>query len=331
MQSEISNVNSAHEIVKKKVGAGVILISFANHILEFLCVQAATGIWSFPKGHPNENESLIDCALRECVEEASLQLHDFKSKHKRWIKILNQIYFIDVIEDETITKSMDFHPKDKHEIQVCKWCTLEFLLTQDLNWALQQVVKVFVEDNFVTKLLFNPEHYTQEQRQFLPQKDSTKVYISPIRLCYFWHDADVCCVHDDCPTTREQYERCKEEGTLHTLYVNQLPLHSSPTGPFSSTSSSTATKRLSPKGSPKVSPKGSPKLVIKDNGDNTPEFELTQSTFKYSVCRHWIRQGTCDYGDKCMFYHPTRKVCKFVLNGEPCKYGSKCLFLHDNK
>ena len=370
----------------KKIGAGVILISFANQCLELLCVQAATGIWSYPKGHPkDDNEKLIDCALREFEEESSIQLENFKDSHKRWIKILNQVYFVDVVSDENITKLKDIKPHDDKEIKQCRWCTLDFLLDKDLNWALQQTVKVFIEDNFVTRMLFNSEFYTEEQQQYLPQKDNSKLYKQPKRLCFFWQDAEVCCVHDDCPTTKEQYLEALANDSLESLFINQLPLHSnlkrsknhspclspsldsinstivvasevlsydSPPGLSPSTSSSdltsdfTGMSPVSLSSSSYTTTHEQPPILILDgienefneaslptnqDSPNQQQPNLTSSTFsqfKYSVCRHWIRQGFCNFGDNCLFYHPIRKVCKYIEANQSCIYGNKCLFLH---
>ena len=51
---------------------GTILVSPNNTVL--LIKGRRTGKWSFPKGHSEQGETEIDCALRETYEETGIEL-----------------------------------------------------------------------------------------------------------------------------------------------------------------------------------------------------------------------------------------------------------------
>lgn len=56
----------------KKISCGVILYKKVNGVNEYVLVMESTGSYSFPKGQLNENESVLDCALRETLEETGV-------------------------------------------------------------------------------------------------------------------------------------------------------------------------------------------------------------------------------------------------------------------
>jgi len=65
-----------------KKSAGILLYRLTNKILEVLIVHPGgpfwakkdLGVWSIPKGELNDNESLLDAALREFQEEMGEQI-----------------------------------------------------------------------------------------------------------------------------------------------------------------------------------------------------------------------------------------------------------------
>lgn len=73
--------------------------------------------WSFPKGHPNENESELDCALRETYEETGLQLDP--NGFEQSVRLSCGKYFVYTIQDDSVMK-----PVDTEEIQQISWFTV---------------------------------------------------------------------------------------------------------------------------------------------------------------------------------------------------------------
>lgn len=59
-------------------GAGVIIYTVKNSKLCFLMVQNKQKNFSFPKGKPNKDETVHECALREMSEETGLTENDLK-------------------------------------------------------------------------------------------------------------------------------------------------------------------------------------------------------------------------------------------------------------
>lgn len=88
-----------HYKPRSKKISGVIIISKSNTIL--LVKGRKMNKWSFPKGHIKGNETILQCAMRECYEETGICLDDYNyDSHK---KLSSGEYFIfrDVDELET--------------------------------------------------------------------------------------------------------------------------------------------------------------------------------------------------------------------------------------
>ena len=51
---------------------------------------------------------------------------------------------------------------------------------------------------------------------------------------------------------------------------------------------------------------------------------------KESVCAFYVKTGTCNYGDDCIFFHPPdqKAVCDFYVKTGTCNYGDDCIFFH---
>jgi putative (di)nucleoside polyphosphate hydrolase len=73
---------------KKKITCGIIIESQNTFFLGK--VSGGNGRWDIPKGVMEEGESPLDTALRECVEESSMDLSSYKSQ----IKDLGQIKYL---------------------------------------------------------------------------------------------------------------------------------------------------------------------------------------------------------------------------------------------
>jgi 8-oxo-dGTP pyrophosphatase MutT (NUDIX family) len=72
-----------------KLVYGTIIVSPNNKIL--LIKGRKSGKWSFPKGHAEQNETELECALRETYEETGLKLHN---NFKKRIQLSTGVYFL---------------------------------------------------------------------------------------------------------------------------------------------------------------------------------------------------------------------------------------------
>ncbi len=66
--------------VKKSHSVGIILFRQGQRKLFYLLLKQHQGHWSFPKGHVEKGERLIDTATRELKEEAGIKKIDFLKK-----------------------------------------------------------------------------------------------------------------------------------------------------------------------------------------------------------------------------------------------------------
>ena len=84
-----------------------------------------TGKWSFPKGHSNEGERPIECALREVGEETGI---DELPEPIDYFKVGYGYYYLFNLKSE-----IPLIPRDTHEIMDTKWVTLEEMERMPLN------------------------------------------------------------------------------------------------------------------------------------------------------------------------------------------------------
>ncbi len=63
--------------MEKETSYGIIPIRFEKHEQQLFLVRHQAGHWSFPKGHPNKNETIHDTATRELKEETGLHIVRF--------------------------------------------------------------------------------------------------------------------------------------------------------------------------------------------------------------------------------------------------------------
>ncbi len=59
-----------------RVGVGVLLLSPGGYVLMQRQGSHGEGEWSFPGGHLEFSETVLDCARRECLEELGVTLKD---------------------------------------------------------------------------------------------------------------------------------------------------------------------------------------------------------------------------------------------------------------
>lgn len=104
----------------------------------FLAVRGAKSQkWSFPKGHPEGNETELECALRETREETGLTL---PSNYHSQITLGTGRYFVYYVDSEPQTTI-----QDTQEVQSTAWLTAGQLNRAqhnvDVSWFLRYHAK----------------------------------------------------------------------------------------------------------------------------------------------------------------------------------------------
>ncbi len=107
---------------------GIIPVIQKEGVWNFLIVHQNTGNWSFPKGHQEENETVLDTVKRELWEETGITdcvIHEditfsndyqFEKDDKTYHK--TNTYYLGFPSSDEITVPEIW----QHEIIACKWC-----------------------------------------------------------------------------------------------------------------------------------------------------------------------------------------------------------------
>ena len=118
---------------KPKIYGGI-LSARENGETKYALVQGKyTGKWSFPKGHCNEGEKPLVCALREIGEEIGM---DSLPDPVGYQKVGYGYYYVFELE-ECIVLS----PRDTNEIMNTAWVTLSEMRQLSLNADVSQYVR----------------------------------------------------------------------------------------------------------------------------------------------------------------------------------------------
>jgi len=107
---------------KREKSCGAVVYNPKKH--SFLIIKMLNGNWGFPKGHTEDQETDIQTAIREVMEETGINieiLDGFKKsiKYIPFPEVLKEvIFFIGITEEEKVTI-------DKDEIEDYMWCSYE--------------------------------------------------------------------------------------------------------------------------------------------------------------------------------------------------------------
>ena len=107
---------------KREKSCGAVVYNPKKH--SFLIIKMLNGNWGFPKGHTEDQETDIQTAIREVMEETGINieiLDGFKKsiKYIPFPEVLKEvIFFIGITEEEKVTI-------DRDEIEDYMWCSYE--------------------------------------------------------------------------------------------------------------------------------------------------------------------------------------------------------------
>ena len=125
-----------HYKPRSKKVSGVIVISKDNKIL--LVKGRERNKWSFPKGHIKGNETIHQCALRECYEETGLILHN--QEYNSTSKLASGEYFIYRGINE-----VDLVTNDATEICDLGWISLPMMMNMRTNVDVSAFLRIYQE------------------------------------------------------------------------------------------------------------------------------------------------------------------------------------------
>ena len=107
---------------KREKSCGAVVYNPKKH--SFLIIKMLNGNWGFPKGHTEDQETDIQTAIREVMEETGINI-EILDRFKKSIKYIpfpevlkKVIFFIGITEEEKVTI-------DKDEIEDYMWCSYE--------------------------------------------------------------------------------------------------------------------------------------------------------------------------------------------------------------
>ncbi len=119
------NFNKRPSVERVGTYGAIISIKKESGDLYALVQGRYTGKWSFPKGHSNEGERPIECALREVGEETGI---DELPEPIEYLKVGYGYYYRFNLKSE-----VKLVPRDTSEIMDTKWATLEEMDEMQLN------------------------------------------------------------------------------------------------------------------------------------------------------------------------------------------------------
>ena len=136
------------EIKMKKIlpGAGVVVVRKFDNEIKFLALKQfntgndkfSMGLFDIPKGIKEDDESFFRCAIRECFEEANINLTegDF-IWGDQFIKLSKLIVFLAITENDFKIKQNPVTGIQEHESGA--WLSAEEIKTNILPWLVPAI------------------------------------------------------------------------------------------------------------------------------------------------------------------------------------------------
>ena len=178
-----------HSPNKRIKRCGTICIKYIFGVPHLLVVRGKQShIWSLPKGCINTNESEVDCAQRETLEETGLHIQ-IKSCNPR-VSINHNVYFV-----ITILNHPKLRIRDKAEVDKVHWMSLAEIKELDCNKDLRSILS-YPERKYsfhsILKDALKLDMFAQEQQQQqffsyqLPPQVYPDFFISPSWLNFLY-------------------------------------------------------------------------------------------------------------------------------------------------
>ncbi|KAI3648478.1 hypothetical protein MP228_006332 [Amoeboaphelidium protococcarum] len=127
-QSSVEEIYSRFVAYKMNVPVcGAILLNESSDKVLLVKGWGSRGNWTFPKGKINQNESDVDCAVREVMEETGFDIRD-RIEEGKFIELVlrgeqrNKMFVI-----QNISEATQFCPQTRKEIGDIKWHWLKDL------------------------------------------------------------------------------------------------------------------------------------------------------------------------------------------------------------
>ena len=118
------------------------------------CYNPKCPKWGLPKGHMEYDENLVDCAVREFMEETGLRIN--VAPGDPFIKINNSVYFVYFL----INKIDKIQPIDTNEINESRFVDIDELLTYNSNREMYIALtkKLKFAKKICKGIVINPKH-----------------------------------------------------------------------------------------------------------------------------------------------------------------------------
>jgi len=133
--------------------SGIIFISRNDNEIKLLVVKGnGSGIYSFPKGKQNEDETIETCAVREVMEETGININENELIDKKKCKIGSNTYFLLEVNENDY---QSFNIKDTREVCEVSWKTVEELKHINCNKDIRNILQYPVKKCYYHLFIFD--------------------------------------------------------------------------------------------------------------------------------------------------------------------------------
>ena len=127
-------------------------VLFNEDMTHVLLVKSYSGYWGLPVGKINEQESKIDCAIRETNEEVSFDISHQMDKSYKYVNDNGRKYYLFKVCN--VPFDHKFHTTTRNEIRIIQW--VDILCVKDyLNCKFSNVINELCEEEKSKQFQFN--------------------------------------------------------------------------------------------------------------------------------------------------------------------------------
>jgi len=133
--------------------SGIIFVSRNDTEIKLLVVKGnGSGIYSFPKGKQNDDETVETCAVREVMEETGIKINENELFDKKKCKIGSNTYFLLEVNENDY---QSFNIKDTREVCEVSWKTVEELKNINCNKDIRNILQYPVKKCYYHLFIFD--------------------------------------------------------------------------------------------------------------------------------------------------------------------------------